>query len=122
MVGGTDIFGGLWHLKALFESNARSGAASSLPKTIWIFSDMMNETKDFPMPEMIELGPERMLERAKAKGLLVPLNGYKIYVYGASTNGLKPQGWATVREFWTVYFSTAGAELVTYSMQADPQR
>ncbi len=43
----------------------------------------MNETKNFPMPELIAMGPEQMLERAKENGLLIPLRGYKVYGYGA---------------------------------------
>ena len=39
---------------------------------------MMNETQDFPMATLIAIGSEQMLERAKANGLLVPMNGYKI--------------------------------------------
>lgn len=52
---------------------------------------MMNETKDFPMPTLIALGPEQMLERAKTNGLVVPMNGYKVYIYGASPGGIAPQ-------------------------------
>ena len=59
---------------------------------------------------------------AKANGLLVPLKGYKIYVYGASPNGLTPQGWLIVKNFWTMYFAAAGAELVTYSAECDVER
>jgi hypothetical protein len=121
MAQGTDIIGCLWYLKALFESGAKSDV-SGITKTIWIFSDMMNETKDFPMPALLEIGPERMLERAKANGLFVPLNGYKIYIYGASPSGLTPQAWATVKNFWSMYLSAAGAELVLYSAESDPRR
>jgi hypothetical protein len=118
---GTDIIGGLWHLKALFESGSKSDV-SGVTKTIWIFSDMMNETKNFPMATLIEIGPERMLERAKANGLLVPLNGYKVYVYGATPSGLSPQAWETLKNFWTMYFAAAGAELDSYSAESDPRR
>ena len=117
---GTDIFGGLWRLKALFET--KSETSSSVSKTIWIFSDMMNETQDFSMPSLIEKGPTRMLEQARAQGLLVPLKGYKIHIRGSSTNGLTPQIWVTLKQFWTVYFSAAGAELLSYSAQCDSQR
>jgi hypothetical protein len=41
-----DIFGGLWHLKALFESAPKSETTQVSPMTIWIFSDMMNETEE----------------------------------------------------------------------------
>ncbi len=119
---GTDIIGGLWRLKALFESGQKSDASHPSPKTIWIFSDMINETKEFPMPTLIEIGPARMLERAKTNGLLVPLNGYKIYVFGASPSGLTPEAWTTIKNFWIIYVSAAGAELVSYSAESDPQR
>jgi hypothetical protein len=118
----TDIFGGLWHMKALFEASPLAGPSSTSPKTVWIFSDMMNETRDFPMPQLIEIGPERMLERAKANRLLVPLEHYKIYVYGASPVGLTPHSWLTVKRFWEMYFAAAGAELVIYSTECDVQR
>lgn len=80
----------------------------------WLFSDMMNETKELPMPALIALGPERLLERTKANGLVVPLEGYRIYVYGASPSGLTPQAWMTLQSFWTRYFSVAGAELMVF--------
>src|SRR5260370_40577810 len=43
----TDIVGGLWRMKALLESGPKPATSPSLTKTIWIFSDMMNETKEF---------------------------------------------------------------------------
>jgi hypothetical protein len=113
----TDIFGGLWHMKADFDSGTKESAIK--PKTIYIFSDMMNETKAFPMPKMLELGPQQMLEKAKANELVVPLWGYKVIVHGASTGGLNPQGWSLVKEFWTRYFATAGAVLISYSPEFD---
>jgi hypothetical protein len=119
---GTDIFGGLWRMKALFESGPKPDTSRSMTKTIWIFSDMMNETKEFPMPELLDKGPERMLERARVNGLLVPLNGYRIYVYGASSNSLTPQVWIRMRSFWAMYFSAASADLVAYSSDSDVLR
>ena len=83
---------------------------------------MVNETREFPMPSLIAMGPGRMLERAKANDLVVPMNGYRVYVYGASPSGLTPQAWATLKDFWTLYFQAAGAELVVYSAECDPQR
>jgi hypothetical protein len=122
VAAGTDIFGALWRFKALFESGPLSNKAQEPAKTVWIFSDMVNETQDFPIPTLITMGPEKMLERAKANGFIVPMNGYKIYVYGAAPSGLTPQAWLTVKSFWTAYFQAAGAELVTYSAECDVQR
>jgi len=101
---GADIFGGLWHLKALIESSPKSDESRALSKDIWVFSDMMNETKDFPMPTLIESGAARMLQLAKTNGLIVPMHGYKIHVYGASTLHLTPQQWRSLQGFWIAYF------------------
>ena len=117
----TDIFGGLWHLKALFESGPTADA-TTVSRSIVIFSDMMNETKAFPMPQLIELGPGKMLDQAKANRLMVPLDGYRVYVYGASTEGMTPQAWSIVKEFWTRYFRAAGAELVSYTVDCSVVR
>ena len=65
------------------------------------------------MPALIEMGPERMLDHAKATGLIISLRGYKVYVLGVSSGGLTPQAWFRVRDFWTKYFLAAGAELVS---------
>jgi hypothetical protein len=119
---GTDIFGGLWRVKTLLESCSSPDSTVPASRTIWIFSDMMNETKEFPMPSLIELGSQEMLERTKAEGLLVPLKGYRVHVVGATTTGLTPDGWETLHLFWMRYFAAAGAELVSYSPEVDGSR
>lgn len=116
---GTDIIGALWHVKATFES----GPAGRNPeRMIWIFSDMMNETSQFNMPALIALGPEQMLQQAKAKNLVVPLPGYTIGINGASPAGLSPQAWNTVKSFWLLYFEAAGAKVTAYSVDCEVQR
>ncbi len=116
IAAGTDIIGGLWHIKALLESSTAQHAPSQ--REIWIFSDMMNETPALPMPALLATGPDRMLEHAKVNGLSVPLKGYRIHIVGASTRALTPQAWNTIKAFWLAYFRDAGAELVTYSAEA----
>jgi hypothetical protein len=118
---GTDIIGGLWQLKTLLESGSR-GNSDTVSKTIWIFSDMMNESASLNMPALLPAGPEKMIERAKANGLLVPLAGYRVYVVGASPAGLSPQTWNALKTFWTLYFREAGAELVSYSAESSIER
>jgi hypothetical protein len=83
---------------------------------------MMNETKEFPMPQLLEIGPERMVERAKSSGLVVPLAGYKIHVSGVSPARLTPQAWMTIKRFWQMYFSAAGADLISYSAECEVVR
>jgi hypothetical protein len=118
---GTDIIGGLWQLKALLESGSK-GNSDTVSKTIWIFSDMMNESANFNMPALLPAGSDKMIERAKANGLMVPLAGYRVYVVGASPSGLSPQAWNALRTFWMLYFREAGAELVTYSAESSVGR
>jgi hypothetical protein len=118
---GTDIIGGLWQLKALLESGSK-GSSDAVSKTIWIFSDMMNESANLNMPALLPAGPEKMIERTKANGLMVPLAGYRVYVVGASPAGLSPQAWNALRTFWTLYFREAGAELVSYSAECSIER
>jgi len=107
-------------MKTVFESYPNSKDGTS--KTIWIFSDMISETQTFSIPGLIEGGPEQMLARVRAKGLLVPLKGYKIHVGGVSTSGLSPEAWLTIRAFWKMYFVECGSELVSYSVESSAQR
>jgi hypothetical protein len=117
---GTDIFGALWHVKSVLESGEKHRSSNQSSRDIWIFSDMMNETKEFALPQLVE--PERMLERAKGLNLVVPLTAYKIHIIGASPTGLTPQRWMQLRRFWESYFAAAGAELVSYSSECDASR
>jgi len=119
VAAGTDIFGGLWHVKALLESGS---ASISTAKDLWIFSDMVNETPELQMPALLSLGPEQMLEKAKAHKLVVPLRGYQVHIIGASTAGLTPRAWNITKTFWTLYFREAGAVLVSYSADSIAER
>ena len=118
---GTDIIGGLWQLKALLESGSKRNS-DTVSQTIWIFSDMMNESANFNMPALLPAGPEKMIKRAKANSLMVPLAGYRVYVMGASPAGLSPQTWNALKTFWALYFREAGAELVSYSAECTTER
>jgi hypothetical protein len=122
IAAGTDIVGAFWHAKALLESGSKEGDSRELQKDIWIFSDMMNETREFLMPSVVVLGAEKMLERAKANGLVVPLHGYRIHVLGASPAGLNPHTWNSVKAFWTLYSLEAGAHLATYTPECVVER
>jgi len=102
-------------MKALLESENAKG--TPVERQIWTFSDMMNETAALPMPALLATGPENMMDHAKRNGLVVPLNGYRVHVIGASTRGLTPQAWNILKAFWSAYFRAAGAELVSYSAE-----
>jgi len=119
IAAGTDIVGGLWHIKTILESGSNSTTAV---REVWIFSDFMNETQAFPMPALLSKGSETMLEYAKTNGLIVRLANYKVHLMGASMRGVSPQAWNTVKEFWLAYFRAAGAEVVSYSPESSALR
>lgn len=89
---------------------------------MWIFSDMQNDTKEFPMPELIELDAQRMIEKAKSERCLVPLRGYQVHVCGVSTAVMSPRNWVTVKEFWRRFFTTVGVKLESFSADVDCRR
>ncbi|MGE0406362.1 MAG: hypothetical protein AB7O65_08685 [Candidatus Korobacteraceae bacterium] len=115
---GTDIFGALFWSKTMLEGTRQSGNS----REIWIFSDMMNESATLNMPALLSAGPEQMIEQARKTESLVKLPGYKIHVIGASTRGLSPKAWSTLKQFWTLYFQQAGADLISYSPEVAPDR
>jgi hypothetical protein len=120
VAAGTDIIGGIWHMKTLLESGDVKLAPEQ--RELWIFSDMINETASLPMPALLATGADRMLEQAKSNGQVVSLKGYKIHVVGASMRGLTPQAWDTIKAFWEAYFRDAGADLVSYAADSTPER
>jgi hypothetical protein len=76
---GTDLTGGSRQLKALLESGSK-GNSDNVSKTVWILSDMMNESANPNMPALLSAGPEKMIERVRTNGMMVPLAGYRVYV------------------------------------------
>ena len=58
-----------------------------------------------------------MLDYARTNGHLVPLDGYQVFVHGASPLGMSPEMWNSLKEFWSLYFEAAGAELRIYSAE-----
>lgn len=116
----TDITGALWQMKATFEGGG--GSNQFVLRTVWIFSDMMNDNNVLPVPKLLHLGTGEMLRRAGTNGLIVPLQAYEIHVLGASTTGLTPDKWLEVRQFWNQYFVLTGADLISYSAELQIQR
>lgn len=90
------------------ESSAPDSHSS---KEIWIFSDM--QTVKFNMPELGETGtPGRMVELAKAKELVLTVKGMSYTSMLQQRKVLTPQTWLRIRQFWTMYFQAADAEVV----------
>lgn len=114
---GTDIIGALWRVDELFDTLPKE-KAYPLPKTIWILSDMRNETKDFAISDLMRLNPQTVQEHTEAEPV-VPLSGYTVHVCGASTIGLSAKAWTRIKDFWTAYFKHAGADLASYASECN---
>jgi hypothetical protein len=115
---GTDLFGVLARANAAFESVPDS---AHLVRDLYLFTDGVNESS-FNMPALLPTGVDNMMRVARTNRLIVPLAGVRVYVYGASTAGLTPEAWSTIRSFWTAYFEAAGAKLVVYSTETSVVR
>jgi len=116
----TDVFGALSRVNVLFESG--NVADQSASKDVWIFSDMMNDTKKFSMSERDWTTAEEMLDNAKGEGLLIPLKGYSIHICGVSTASMSAHRWMIIKRFWESYFASVGAETLVYSADVTSDR
>lgn len=109
--------------------NAASGKGSfRYDNCILIFSDMVNENRDktFDFSEMGKWKAEKVTEKFESlrEGEHVPdLAGVKVMVYGA-TASKKAGRYANaqienVRNFWEMYFKSAGADLMGYAFDTE---
>jgi hypothetical protein len=55
VASGTDLFGSLWHLKHSSSQLRKLARPHEVSKTIWVFPDMINETKNFPMQDLMKM-------------------------------------------------------------------
>jgi len=55
------------------------------------------------------------LDELDAQGLVPKLQGVKVWILGAHTNGLTPSHWMKLKDFWSEYLKRSGAELIMFS-------
>jgi len=86
VAAGTDIIGGLWHMKAIFELSANGEDSCGSMQTIWIFSDMMNETAGFPYACVTR---NRARTNDRTRDLHVAASGAELLSYSADCNPVR---------------------------------
>jgi hypothetical protein len=110
----TDILGALLVASELFHKSP-----SSSRKVLIILSDMRQATRTLDLEHQTMIQVHVALQQIANRKLLADLHGVDISILGADGTGKSVDYWQSLREFWTAYFSRAGADLKTYSILRD---
>jgi hypothetical protein len=105
---GSDIFGFLVRAAVVFADDPDGN------KQLLVFSDMRHVGQGYNFEIAKGLAKARM-DELDSQGLLPKLQGVKVWILGAHTNGLSPAHWMKLKDFWSEYLQRSGAELVTFS-------
>lgn len=80
------------------------------PKDLFILSDMINSMP--PMKTPPKESVESAVQQLQSDGVIPDLSGVEVVVVGLATNSnMSPGKQARLKEFWTQYFETAGADV-----------
>lgn len=109
----TDILGGLLVAGELFKQTPRAR------KILVIFSDMRQQTHALALESHGAIPADRLLAKVEQGRLLAVLQGVEVYILGVDSAGKSVAYWTELRDFWTVYFRRAGADVKTYSVLRD---
>jgi len=112
---GTDIMGALLFADQLFRR-----APADTKKYLFLFSDMRHVTRGLNLEVRRTVPTDTLLTTVARHRLLANLPGVTVYVLGADAEGMPVTAWDDLRQFWTAYFTKAGASLAAYSSLSDP--
>lgn len=85
--------------------------------TLYLFSDMLQSTREIEMEGLRHMPPADWVTRAKADGRLPDLSGLCVVVVGARTDTDAGQ---RVKDFWERYFEATGATLLDQNYMLRP--
>jgi hypothetical protein len=105
---GSDIFGFLSRAALVFADDPNG------KKRLIVLSDMRHFGQGYNFENMNGLAKAR-IDELDAQGLVPKLQGVKVWILGAHTNGLSPAHWMKLKDFWTEYLKRSGAELMIFS-------
>jgi hypothetical protein len=105
---GSDIFGFLARAAVIF-SDDPNGKSRLL-----VFSDMRHVGQGYNF-EMARGLAKARIDELDAQGLVPKLQGVKVWIFGAHTNGLSPSHWTKLKDFWSNHLKRSGAELMMFS-------
>jgi hypothetical protein len=106
----TDLLGALVMASQVFET--KDGHRNVLI----ILSDMRHETRSLNLARFTIVPVKPTLDRVARASMIADLKGIEVYVLGVDAAGKSVGYWNSLRDFWSLYFKTAGADLKSYSM------
>jgi hypothetical protein len=112
-INGTDI------LSTLHDVGEELRAYPGHRATMYLFSDMLQSTREIEMEGLRVMPPDGWVARAKEGGRLPNLRGLCVVVVGARVDTPAAQ---RVKAFWQEYFETTGATLTDQNYMLRPVR
>lgn len=114
--GGTDIIGAAEVARQLLGTDVKG------KRTLVLLSDgVQNATYKFHKDDLDSASIDRMIEDLKASGRVPLLDGVNVRMYGTGvgtmTAGASGQRLLGIKDFWSRFFSAAGADLTDYAKQ-----
>jgi hypothetical protein len=106
----TDILGVFFLAEQLFRD-----VPASNKKELVIFSDMLQDTKEFAIRQRGITIADAM-RTLKANQLIADLSQVDVYALGVNESSAKTKSWIATREFWSGYIVAAGGTLRQYSV------
>lgn len=104
----TDIIGSIGLARRIFE------ALPKPRKILVLMSDMIEDSEHYNFAKL-ELSPQtisEVIKREREAGRLPALGDVRVYVVGAAAGSISRLD--RIRDFWTTYFDSTGAELAYY--------
>ena len=105
----TDILGVLMLASQIFNQQRSSGAQ----RTLVIFSDMRNHTRELDLESSSVASPLRKSNKTLAA---VDLHQVQVYALGVDGAGQGTANWRALELFWRGYLQASGASLYTFSV------
>jgi hypothetical protein len=116
-VHGTDILGAL-----LLASGLLRDGSTARKKILVLYSDMRHVTRDLDLESPRRIHVDPLMATVQSHRLLADLKSVTVYVLGADAQGGNFVTWDGLRQFWTFYFKSGGANLSSYSALLEPPK
>ncbi len=88
-------------------------------KILLVLSDMQqDDDHEFDFEAMKRI-PESLFDKAEREGLIPNLRNVEVYCIGVTAQNKSIQYWNSLRQFWTVYFKKAGADLKAFTISRE---
>lgn len=107
----TDIVGALLVADQLFHEKPIGWR-----EELVILSDMRQNTADLDLEAPVKLDARAALAQTEEKGLIARLENVDVNALGVDNAGRPIAYWDRLREYWSKYFTKAGANVRSYSV------